>query len=141
MDPGENGAIFYAVEGGGPDPPGGGGGERAVGMRRRRSLDVLKMLEGPGDRLGTTSSPVYAQSMYHMCIVCEDSLRLNNYYCERCLTVPICSRRINHIAVTNHLHTSSSVREVVLGTLLLFPTPSSKQILLISMFLKGQQEN
>jgi hypothetical protein len=32
---------------------------------------------------------------------------------ELCLTVSICFRRINHMAVKNHLHSSSGVGEVV----------------------------
>ncbi len=37
--------------------------------------------------------------------------------CEPCLIVSICFRRINHMAVGNHLHSSSGVWEVVLSTL------------------------
>jgi hypothetical protein len=71
MDPGENGAILDA----------GGrwgtqlarqGRERAVGIRQWRRLDVLKMLEGTGDGLGTTSRHPYAQSTYYMCIMCNN---------------------------------------------------------------------
>jgi hypothetical protein len=94
----------------------GGGGEWAVGIRQWRRLDVFKMLEGTGDGLGTTSSHVYAQSTYHMCIMRDNSLRLNSYDYEPCLTVFICFRRINHMAVKSHLHSSSGVREVVSGT-------------------------
>ncbi len=36
--------------------------------------------------------------------------------CEPCLTVSVCFRRINHMAVKNHLHSSSGVREVVSST-------------------------
>jgi hypothetical protein len=94
------------------------GEEQAVGIRQLRRLDVLKMLEGTGDGLDTTSSYVYAQSMYHMCIMRDNSLCLNNYDCEPCHTVPICFRRINHMAVKNHLQSSSGVREVVSGTVI-----------------------
>jgi hypothetical protein len=90
--------------------------ERAVGIRQWRKLAILKMLEGTGDGLGTTSSHVYAQSTYHICIMCCNLLRFNNHNCELCFTVPICFRRINHMAVKKHLHSSSVVREVVSST-------------------------
>jgi hypothetical protein len=39
---------------------------------------------------------------------------------ERCFTLSICFRRINHMAVKNHLHSSSGVQEVVSGTVLIY---------------------
>ncbi len=93
------------------------GRERTVGIRQRRRLVVIKMLEGTGDGLGTTSGHLYAQSTYNMCIMCDNPLHLDIYDCEPCFTVPICFRRINHMAVKNHLHSSSGVREVVSGTI------------------------
>jgi hypothetical protein len=57
------------------------------------------MLEGTGDGLVTTSSHGYAQSTYHMCIMCINSLCLNNHDVSPCFTVLICFRRINHLAV------------------------------------------
>jgi hypothetical protein len=44
-----------------------------------------KMSEGTGDGLVTTSSHVYAQSMYYMYIVCINSLCLNNHNISRVL--------------------------------------------------------
>ncbi len=35
---------------------------------------------------------------------------------EQCFTLSICFRRMNHMAVRNHLPSSSSEQEVVLGT-------------------------
>jgi hypothetical protein len=61
------------------------GKERAVGVRQWRRLDVHKMSEGTGDRLVTTSSHVYAQSTYHTCTMCIDSLYLNNHDVSRVL--------------------------------------------------------
>ncbi len=90
--------------------------ERAVGIRQWRRLAILKMLEGTGDGLGITSSHVYAKSTYHICIMCCNLLRFNNHNCELCFTVPICFRRINHMAVKKHLHSSSVVQEVVSST-------------------------
>jgi hypothetical protein len=99
------------------DPARQAGGRTGSWHQTVEEVDVLKMLEGTGDRLGTTSSHVYAQSTYHMCNMCDNSLHLNNYDCEPCLTIPICFRRVNHMAVKNHLHSSSGVREVVSGKL------------------------
>jgi hypothetical protein len=59
-----------------------------------------------------------------MFIMRDNSLRLNNYDCEPCFNVPICFRRINHMAVKNHLHSSSGVREFVSGTPTTGPRPS-----------------
>ncbi len=85
MDPGEKGPSWMLWEMW--DPARHAGEERTVGVRQWRRLDVHKMLEGTGGGLGTTSSHVYAQSTYHMCIVCLNSLRLNNHDCEPCFTV------------------------------------------------------
>jgi hypothetical protein len=50
------------------------GGERGTDSRLRTVKEVrrFKMLEGTGDELGTTSSHPYAQSMYCMCIMCNN---------------------------------------------------------------------
>jgi hypothetical protein len=54
-----------------------------------------------------------------ICVLCAIIFHiLDNSNREPCLTVPICFRRINHMAVKNHLHSSSGVQEVVLGTLI-----------------------
>ncbi len=67
------------------DPVRQAGGERAVGIRQWRRLDILRMSEGTGDGPGTTSSHAYAQSTYHMCIMCDNSFRMNNYDVSRVL--------------------------------------------------------
>ncbi len=41
----------------------------AVGIRQWKGIDVKEMLQNVGDGLGTTSSHVYAQSVYH-CASC-----------------------------------------------------------------------
>jgi hypothetical protein len=41
---------------------------------------------------------------------------LDDFNREACFTWSICFRRINHMAVKNHLHSSSGVREAVSGT-------------------------
>ncbi len=91
---------------------------RTVGIGQWRRVDVAKCLKSTGDGLVTTSSHVYAQTMYHMYIVCQ-SVALTNitgimFYCI------ICFRRINHLVVKNHLHSSSGVREVVPSTRRIF---------------------
>jgi hypothetical protein len=61
-------------------------GER-VGSWRRTVEEVrrYKMSEGTGDGLVKTSSHVYAQSMYHVCIMCINSLCFNNHDVSRVL--------------------------------------------------------
>jgi hypothetical protein len=67
MDPGEKGAI---LEAGGVRGPGPAGGERTDSWHRTvEEGRRCKMSKGTGDRLATTPSHVYAQSMYH-CILC-----------------------------------------------------------------------
>jgi hypothetical protein len=67
VDPGEMGAI---LETGGVEGPGRQAGERTdswtVEEDRRYKISV-----STGDGLVTTPSHVYAQSMYHMYIVCQ----------------------------------------------------------------------
>jgi hypothetical protein len=57
-----------------------------------------------------------------LCIICILCVTIryipDNCNRELCLTVPICFRRINHMAVKNHLHSSSGVQEVVAGTII-----------------------
>jgi hypothetical protein len=72
------------------------------------------MLGGTRDRLGTTLNQPYAQSTYYMCAIIH--CVPDNCNRELCLTVPICFREINHMAVKNHLHSSYGVQEVVSGT-------------------------
>ncbi len=78
---------------------------------------MKEMLQNIGDGLATTSSHVYAQSMYH-CALCHCVLitiliiisRIM-FYCSYYL------RRINRLVVKHHLHSSSGVREVVSSTM------------------------
>jgi hypothetical protein len=73
-----------------------------------------KMPQKLGDGLATTPSHLYAQSTYHcaLCISCHT----NNHNKNHVFIVFVCFRRINHLAVKNHLHSSSGVREVVSST-------------------------
>ena len=55
-------------------------GERAGSWRQTvEEVRRYKMSEGTGDGLVTTSSHVYAQSMYHMYIMRTNSLCFNNH--------------------------------------------------------------
>jgi hypothetical protein len=115
VDPGGNEAILNVGEGRGPGPPG-RGGKRTVGIRQWRRLDVQDAGELEGRARQTQNQP-YAQSTCILCVICA----LICYIPDSCnhepyLTVSICFRRINHMAVKNHLHSSSGVREVVSGT-------------------------
>ncbi len=109
MDPGEMEAALQAGGVRGPGPPGGGKG----GQWRR--IDVKKMPQNVGDGLATTPSHVYAQSTVRI-IVCCASITIPItitgivFYCNYCF------RRITHLVVKNHLHSSSGVREVVSST-------------------------
>jgi hypothetical protein len=61
-------------------------GERAGSWRQTvEEVRRYKMSEGTGDGLVTTSSHDYAQSMYYMCIMCINSLYLNNHNVSRVL--------------------------------------------------------
>jgi hypothetical protein len=74
------------------------------------------MVESSRNELGTTQDQLYAQRMYlvnlyiivHWLLCPSGVIRL-------CLIVFICFRRINHMAVKNHLHSSSGVHEIVSG--------------------------
>jgi hypothetical protein len=74
------------------------------------------MLEGLKDKLGKTRDQPYAQSTYLICKTCINLLYSDSCNREPCLIVSICFRGINHMAVENHLHSSSGVRKVVSGT-------------------------
>ncbi len=52
-----------------------------------------------------------------LCVICAFVYYISDS-CDRepCLTVSICFRKINHMAVKTHWHSSSGVREVVSGT-------------------------
>jgi hypothetical protein len=83
VDPGETGAILDAGE---MRDPARQAGERACSWHRTvEEVRRYKVSEGTGDGLVTTSSHVYAQSMYHMCIMCLNSLCFNNHDMSRVL--------------------------------------------------------
>jgi hypothetical protein len=86
---------------------------QAVGIRQWRGIDVKKMLQNVGDGLATTSSQVYTQSTYH-CALCINTILIIitriMFYCNYCF------RRINHLVVKKHLHSSSGVRAVLSST-------------------------
>jgi hypothetical protein len=81
------------------------GEERVVYVRHWRRLDVLKMLEGTGDELGTTSTHYALTTMIVSHVYCTYLFQENKSYGS---------------AVKNHLHLSSGVREVVSGTIIHF---------------------
>jgi hypothetical protein len=61
-------------------------GERAGSWHQTvEEVRHYKMSEGTGGGLVTTSSYVYAQNMYHMCIMCINSLCFNNHDVSRVL--------------------------------------------------------
>jgi hypothetical protein len=66
VDPREMGAALQAGGVRGPSPP---EGEKGGQLASDSGRDVKEMLQNIGDRLATTSSHVYAQSMYH-CALC-----------------------------------------------------------------------
>ncbi len=100
----------------GPGPPGGeeneqlasesGGGQTFSRCQKARGT-------------GSTRHQGILMHRIHIivCIVCNNLCTLDDYNREPCFTLSICFRRINHMAVKNHLHSSSGVREVVLGTI------------------------
>jgi hypothetical protein len=83
---------------------------RTVGVGQWRRADIAKMPKSAGDRLATTPSHVYAQSMYH-CM---------------CVLVTI-STTTNHLVVKNYLHSSSGVREVVSSAIYFLSGTQRKQ--------------
>ncbi len=89
---------------------------RADSVSQWKGKDVKEMLQNVGDGLATTSSHVYAQSRCH-CALCinhhVNNHNKNSFYCN------YCCRRINHLVVKHHLHSSSGVREVVSSTKLI----------------------
>ncbi len=68
VDPGEVGSALQAGGVRGPGPPEEENGG-AVGIRHWRGIDMKKLLQNVGDGLATTSSHIYARSMYH-CALC-----------------------------------------------------------------------
>jgi hypothetical protein len=109
VDPGGNGATMNA--GGEGDRARLAGGRWAVSAQQWRQVDVHRMPEDKEDGLGPTSRLLYAQSMYHC--VCQSTVTLMIVI----VYLSICLRRINHVVVKNHLHSSSDVQEVVSGTI------------------------
>ncbi len=67
------------------------------------------------DGLGATSRPHYAQSMYHCAH--QPIVNLNNWSWTMSYLI-ICFRRMNHIVVKDHLHSSTDIQEVVSSTTL-----------------------
>jgi hypothetical protein len=74
------------------------------------------MPQDTGDGLITTPSHVYAQSECH-CALCNNlyitTITGTVFYCI------ICFRKIIHLVVKHHLHSSSDVQEVVSSTVIL----------------------
>ncbi len=68
----------------------------------------------------TIKSRACVPLMHRVCILCVKCALIcyipDSCDCEPYLTVSIFFRRINHMAVKNHLHSSSGVQEVVSGT-------------------------
>ncbi len=76
------------------------------------------MHQDSGGELITTPSHVYAQSECH-CVL------YNNCYIKKLITGTvfyciICFRKINHLVVKHHLHSSSDVQEDVSSTIITF---------------------
>jgi hypothetical protein len=90
---------------------------RTVGIGQWRRVDVTKCL-----RKEETGSPQHqATFMHRVCIIVHCALSITSttitvivFYCI------ICFRRINHLVVKNHLHSSSGVRAVVSSTVLYY---------------------
>ncbi len=89
---------------------------RAVGVSHWKGKDVKEMLQNVGDGLVTTSSH-QATFMPRVGVIVHCALITTLIiitgimsHCNYCL------RRINHLVVTHHLHSSSGVREVVSST-------------------------
>jgi hypothetical protein len=132
VDPGEMGAILEAWGAGGPGQP---GGEKTGSWHRTVEEDRhYKIPQKLGDGLATTPSHIYAQSTYH-CALCinyrTNNHNRNSFHCI------ICFRRINHLAVKKHLHSSSGVREVVLSTVMLHVTNVHLETLVDEKYLDG----
>jgi hypothetical protein len=72
-------------------------------------------------KAGGTGSAQHETSLMHrvriLCVICAFVYYIPDS-CDRepYLTESICFRRINHMGVKNHLHSSSGVQEVVSGT-------------------------
>jgi hypothetical protein len=67
------------------------------------------MPQNIGDRLATTPSHVHTQSMYHCALCINYHINIITGIVFYCI---IYFRRINHLVVKNHLHSSSGVRVV-----------------------------
>ncbi len=125
VDPGGNGAILNVGEGGGPDPPReGGNGQLASDSGGGYTFKMLESL-----RDGLTQ---HEDSLMHrvriFCVKCALICHIPDS-CDRevYLTVPICFRRINHMAVENHLHSSSGVRELCRAQVVLMKKKNQRQ--------------
>ncbi len=96
------------------------GKRRAVGIGQCRRIDIAGCLKTQE----TGSSQHQATFMHRVsvivhCVVITTPTTMTGivFYCI------ICFRKINHLVVKNHLHSSSGVREVVSST----PTPPSSE--------------
>ncbi len=71
---------------------------------------LRKMLQNIGDGLAATPSHVSCIIVRCALITISITITGTMFYCNHCF------RRINHLVVKNHLHSSSGVREVVSST-------------------------
>ncbi len=92
------------------------GKRRAVGIRQWRRIDITRCL-----KIWKTGSSQHQATFMHRvriivhCVLITASTTITGivFYCI------ICFRKINHLVVKNHLHSSSGVREVVSSTTIL----------------------
>jgi hypothetical protein len=89
----------------------------------------MRMPEEQEDGLGATSRPHYAQSTY--CCTYQPAVNLMIVIVNSALLI-VCFRRINHMVVKNHLHSSSDVP--VLSTDALCPFYGLLPIIRIAFF-------
>ncbi len=116
VDPGGREAILSAGDNGGPSPPG-GGEDRKLVSDSVEEVRYLQDVGGHGGRVRHNNRAPLCTEYVSSCVLCA-IICYNLDQCNRepYLTVSICFRRINHMAVKNHLHSSSGVHEVVSGT-------------------------
>jgi hypothetical protein len=89
-------------------------GEKAGSWHRTAEGDRHHgMPQNTGDGLVTTPSHVYSQSKCY-CALCDNYHTINNN--RNRVLLYYCFRKINHLVVKNHWHSSSGVREVVWST-------------------------
>ncbi len=89
------------------------GKRRAVGIRQWRRIDVTECI-----RTKETGSPQHqATFMHRVCIIVIMLITTSTTITGIVFDCLICFRRINHLVVKNHLHSSSGIREVVSSTI------------------------